>query len=204
MQGAATFAVVAAQLQQAVEDDAGAHGVPNKGHRPVAMRALHQYMRQQPPRLRAAEISCFVRWAKRVSRKMVQADGCALHQHVRQQLPRLHVAESVPTCSIRIIQVPASKWLADVDWFRGGACGIESGPGSWGPTRSGRRLGPKCIEWGLPSWRAPRQRPRACPAATSQTAAPAGWPPPPPAPYTEVSSPPACPPVHIRPHPPGM
>lgn len=54
MQGAATFAVVAAQLQQAVEDDAGAHGVPNKGHRPVAMRALHQYMRQQPPRLRAA------------------------------------------------------------------------------------------------------------------------------------------------------
>ncbi len=58
MQGAATFAVVAAQLQQAVEDDAGAHGVPNKGHRPVAMRALHQYMRQQPPRLRAAESSC--------------------------------------------------------------------------------------------------------------------------------------------------
>lgn len=46
-----TLAIVATQLQEAVEDDARAHGVPDQRDRPVPMRPLHQHVRQQPPRL---------------------------------------------------------------------------------------------------------------------------------------------------------
>ena len=49
---ARTSAVVAAELQQAVEHKASAHGVADQRDRPVAVRALHQHVRQQPPRLR--------------------------------------------------------------------------------------------------------------------------------------------------------
>lgn len=49
-----TFAVVAAKLEQAVEDEAGAHRVANQNDRPVPMGLGHQNMRQQTPRLHRA------------------------------------------------------------------------------------------------------------------------------------------------------
>jgi hypothetical protein len=48
---ARTFGVVAAELEEAVENEAGAHGVADQDDRPVAVAARHQCVRQQHPRL---------------------------------------------------------------------------------------------------------------------------------------------------------
>ena len=56
--GGRTFAVVAAQLQEAVEDDAGAHRVANQRHGAVPMAAAHEHMRKQPSRLQGEHSSC--------------------------------------------------------------------------------------------------------------------------------------------------
>ena len=46
-----TPGVVAAELQQRVEDEAGAHAVAHEDDRPVAVAARHEAGRQQPPGL---------------------------------------------------------------------------------------------------------------------------------------------------------
>ena len=55
--GGRTFAVVAAQLQEAVEDDTGAHRVADQRHGPVPMAAAHEHMRKQPPRLQKTGVT---------------------------------------------------------------------------------------------------------------------------------------------------